>query len=223
MKCIQTKVTRIVKCLEMSFEEWVCHFVFKKVVTFSLKDTPHLCRAMLTSSNYLKSCHVKLGFYVFKIVLEGKTWTTCGSWSSRDWLPLYTNILDPIAGVVVSALFLMAMELPCGSVSLYWVRDDWDGLSHIWLKDCMTICHSAICKCMTTKLHSAILINLACMKSILWKIMLLVYLLMLEPLIDTHSTLYVECSLLPWRGCPPPYLTYQNPKLFLQQWNNIGL
>lgn len=49
----------------MSCEECACHFMFKKMVRLSQNDAPHPCRAMITSFNYLKSCHVKLGFYIF--------------------------------------------------------------------------------------------------------------------------------------------------------------
>lgn len=166
-------MTRIVKCLEICHERNVSVILCsRKWWCLSLKDASHPWRGLRAPSDYLKTCHVRLGSHIFWVVPEGKLGLMCCKY--KNWFPLYMNKL------------LQQLELLC-QLSC-WCQGSWgvgpwstkvtifseslNGLSHLWLKNCMTICHSPIVKWMKTKSRSAFL-SLALVKSILGKNMLL--------------------------------------------------
>lgn len=128
----------------MSCEECVCHFMFRKVMMLSRKDAPCPCRAMITSFNYSKSCHVELGFYIFWIS-RGQNLDQCVT-DTRRLVSTACKHSYPIVWVFVSAPFSYHWSCtgdPCQQkpVSPHWMGDSLDGPSYLRLQDGVIICH----------------------------------------------------------------------------------
>lgn len=195
LKYIQKKVTRIVKCLKTCQVRNVSVILCsKKWWCWVWKMLQHPCRAMITSFNYLKSSHVKLGFYIFWIVPEGEFGPIRDN-TRRLTSTVYKHTYS-IVRVIVSALLLIPMELHC------YPHTEWDIAWMAWVIYDLKIKWSFVTKLypngwqfLFTSLMWRAFRKGHAIKSPCWH---------WNPRLMVHAV--VQCSFVSWGGSLPPYL-----------------